>query len=164
MFVIRQAEKKDLFQIRKLIKEVGLRDRGIEQHLQHFFIAEVPAENKGEVSPMVGVVGMEVYPPYGLIRSFVLERAPWNSKVGINMIQVLLSYAEKWDYPIYTYWPDNQPVFLPSSALSKPDRRTFRNSFINRNTLSNPCLRDNRWFIPSGNSLCLIENRFRFIS
>lgn len=95
MFVIRQAEKKDLFQIRKLIKEVGLRDRGIEQHLQHFFIAEVPAENKGEVSPMVGVVGMEVYPPYGLIRSFVLERAPWNSKVGINMIQVLLSYAEK---------------------------------------------------------------------
>ncbi|MGA8942642.1 MAG: GNAT family N-acetyltransferase [Thermoactinomyces sp.] len=95
MFVIRQAEKKDLFQIRKLIKEVGLRDRGIEQHLQHFFIAEIPSQNKGEVSPMVGVVGMEVYPPYGLIRSFVLERAPWNSKVGVDMIRELLLYAEK---------------------------------------------------------------------
>ncbi|MBA4602945.1 GNAT family N-acetyltransferase [Thermoactinomyces mirandus] len=95
MFVIRQAEKKDLFQIRKLIKEVGLRDRGIEQHLHHFFIAEVPSVNEGKVSPMVGVVGMEVYPPYGLLRSFVLERAPWNSKVGMNMIRILLSYAEK---------------------------------------------------------------------
>ncbi len=95
MFVIRQAEKKDLFQIKKLIKEVGLRDKGIEQHLHHFFVAEIPSEDKEEVKPMVGVVGMEVYPPYGLIRSFVLERAPWNSRVGINMIQVLLSYAEE---------------------------------------------------------------------
>jgi len=95
MFVIRQAEKKDLFQIRKLLKEVGLSDRGIEEHLHHFFIAEIPAEKEGEVSPLVGMVGMEVYPPYGLIRSFVLERAPWNSKVGVNMIQVIISYAEQ---------------------------------------------------------------------
>ncbi|MBA4548124.1 hypothetical protein H1R82_01455 [Thermoactinomyces intermedius] len=95
MFVIRQAEKKDLFQIRKLLKEVGLNDRGIEEHLDHFFIAELPAGGKGDVSQMVGIVGMEVYPPYGLIRSFVLERAPWNSKVGVHMIQVILSYAEQ---------------------------------------------------------------------
>lgn len=95
MFVIRQAEKKDLFQIRKLLKEVGLSDRGIEEHLHHFFIAELPPEKEGGVSPMVGMVGMEVYPPYGLIRSFVLERAPWNSKVGVNMIQVIISYAEQ---------------------------------------------------------------------
>ena len=47
MFIIRQAEKKDLFQIRKLLKEVGLNDRGIEEHLDHFFIAELPGGGKG---------------------------------------------------------------------------------------------------------------------
>jgi amino-acid N-acetyltransferase len=93
MFVIRRAEEKDLFRVRRLIKDAGLNDKGIEKHLSHFFVAET-AEGE-EMSQMIGVVGMEVHGPYGLLRSFVLERASWNPKVGLNMIGILLSYAKK---------------------------------------------------------------------
>ncbi|MFC7440076.1 GNAT family N-acetyltransferase [Laceyella putida] len=94
MFVIRRAIERDVFQVRKLLKEAGLNDKGINDHIEHFFVVEMPAE-EGMTAQLVGAVGMEVYKPYGLLRSFVLERAPWNTKVGMNMIQILLSYAGK---------------------------------------------------------------------
>lgn len=94
MFVIRRAIERDVFQVRKLLKEAGLNDKGIEEHIDHFFVVEIPTE-KGTTAQLVGAVGMEVYRPYGLLRSFVLERAPWNAKVGMNMIQTLLSYASQ---------------------------------------------------------------------
>jgi amino-acid N-acetyltransferase len=94
MFVIRRAGEHDLFRIRRLIKDAGLNDKGIESHLLHFFVVETA--NDDEESPqMVGVVGMEVHGSIGLLRSFVLERASWNGKVGVNMMEILLAYAAK---------------------------------------------------------------------
>ncbi|AUS10227.1 hypothetical protein C1X05_16220 [Laceyella sacchari] len=94
MFVIRRAIERDVFQVRKLLREAGLNDRGIDEHIDHFFVVEMPTD-EGETPQLAGAVGMEVHGKYGLLRSFVLERAPWNTKVGMNMIQILLSYASK---------------------------------------------------------------------
>ncbi|MBA4495943.1 GNAT family N-acetyltransferase [Paenactinomyces guangxiensis] len=92
MFVIRRAAKRDIFQVRKLLNEAGLNDRGVDKHLEHFFVVESPGEN-GSAARITGAVGMEVYRPCGLLRSFVLERASWNPKVGLQLIQILLAYA-----------------------------------------------------------------------
>jgi N-acetylglutamate synthase-like GNAT family acetyltransferase len=92
MFVIRRAAKQDLFQMRRLLNEAGLNDHGIEDHLRHFFVVESPGE-KENPPQIVGAIGMEVYRPYGLLRSFVLKRASWNPGIGVKLIHILLSYA-----------------------------------------------------------------------
>lgn len=92
MFVIRRAAERDLFQMRRLLIEAGLNDHGIEDHLQHFFVVESPGE-KEKPPQIVGAIGMEVYNPYGLLRSFVLKRASWNPGIGVKLIHILLSYA-----------------------------------------------------------------------
>ncbi|SEM80294.1 GNAT family N-acetyltransferase [Lihuaxuella thermophila] len=92
MFVIRRAAERDLFQMRRLLNETGLNDHGMEDHLRHFFVVERPG---GEEEPpeIVGAIGMEVYHPFGLLRSFVLKRASWNPAIGVKLIHILLSYA-----------------------------------------------------------------------
>jgi len=92
MHIIRKAVEQDLFQVRKLIKEAGLHDQGVEEHLEHFFVVEDRSESE-DPPRLVGAVGMEVHEPYGLLRSFVLKRASWNKKVGVRMIEILLNHA-----------------------------------------------------------------------
>jgi N-acetylglutamate synthase-like GNAT family acetyltransferase len=92
MFIIRRVVERDLTPVRQLLREAQLNDQGVEDHLEHFFVVEYPGEKK-EDQALVGAVGMEVYKPYGLLRSFVLERSSWNLKIGLQMIQILLSYA-----------------------------------------------------------------------
>ncbi|WP_124728503.1 GNAT family N-acetyltransferase [Staphylospora marina] len=93
LFLVRRASEEDLFRVRRLLKEAGLNDRGIEPHIRHFFVVERP-ETEG-VPEMVGAVGMEVYGEFGLIRSFVLKRGPWNGKVGVQMMKFLMEYAKE---------------------------------------------------------------------
>lgn len=89
MFMIRHAVGQDLARVKELIQSAGMNDQGIDEGLQHFFIAENPAQEP----VLVGAVGMEVYAPYGLLRSFVLERGMTNLRVGLQMMQILLAYA-----------------------------------------------------------------------
>jgi amino-acid N-acetyltransferase len=95
MFAIRQAEEKDVFQIKRLLKDAGVNDKGVEDFIEHFFVVEEVDNEDADVSQMVGAVDMEVYEEYGLLRSFVLQRASWNPKVGLQLIEILLSYAQK---------------------------------------------------------------------
>ncbi|MBD1372117.1 hypothetical protein IC620_07050 [Hazenella sp. IB182357] len=100
MFTIRKAKETDIFSVRRMLKEANINDMGIDQHIQHFFVVEVHAEEvDGEdvKAQMVGAVGMEVYKPYGLLRSFVLDRASWKSEIGLKMVEILLMYAEDKD-------------------------------------------------------------------
>ncbi|RAL23328.1 GNAT family N-acetyltransferase [Thermoflavimicrobium daqui] len=93
MFLIRRAQISDLYSVKRLLQQAKLNDQGIDQHLEHFFIVEQTDEEE-ETGLVVGAIGMEVYNPYGLLRSFVLARASWNGKVGIHLIKILLAYAE----------------------------------------------------------------------
>lgn len=95
MFAIRQAMEKDVFQIKRLLRDANVNEKGVEESIQHFFIVEERDENDGNVSQMVGAVGMEMHGKYGLLRSFVLQRATWNPRVGLQLIEILLSYAVK---------------------------------------------------------------------
>jgi amino-acid N-acetyltransferase len=95
MLIIRRAVQQDLTPIRKLLQNMELHDQGMEDHLSHFFVAEYLGEHSANpYQPLIGVMGMEVYAPYALLRSFVVERTSWNRKVGLQMMQILLSYAD----------------------------------------------------------------------
>lgn len=95
MFAIRQATEKDIFQIKRLLRDANVNEKGVEESVQHFFVVEEINEEDVGVSQMVGAVGMEVHGQYGLLRSFVLQRANWNPRVGLQLIDILLSYAVK---------------------------------------------------------------------
>lgn len=95
MFAIRQAREKDIFQIKRLLRDAGVNEKGVEESVQHFFVVEEMDEQDTGISQLVGAVGMEVHEPYGLLRSFVLQRATWNPKIGLQLIEILLSYALK---------------------------------------------------------------------
>jgi amino-acid N-acetyltransferase len=91
--VVRKAKSSDIELVRQLLQEASLNDQGIDEHVEHFFVVEQTGEDEIP-QKIVGAIGMEVYPPYGLLRSFVLERSSWNAKLGIQLIQIILSYAE----------------------------------------------------------------------
>jgi amino-acid N-acetyltransferase len=92
MFIIRRAMQRDVTSIKQLLGKMELQDQGMEDHLSHFFVVEYLGKNSSN-PPLLGVMGMEVYEPYALLRSFVVERSSWNLKIGLQMIQILLSYA-----------------------------------------------------------------------
>ena len=72
-----------------------MNERGVEESVEHFFVVEEIDEQDAGISQLVGAVGMEVHEPYGLLRSFVLQGATWNPKIGLQLIEILLSYALK---------------------------------------------------------------------
>ncbi|TCS95576.1 GNAT family N-acetyltransferase [Hazenella coriacea] len=90
MLVIRKANREDLKGIQQLLVESGLYHHDLSEHLQHFLVVE-----SSEGCEILGVAGMEVYHPYGLLRSFVLKREIWKPQIGLQLIQMLLMQAEK---------------------------------------------------------------------
>jgi amino-acid N-acetyltransferase len=111
MFIIRRAVEQDLSSIKQLLHKMELNDQGMEEHLSHFFVVEYLEEAR-EDQPLIGVMGMEVYEPYALLRSFVLERASWNLKIGLQMMQILLSYAGHLQLShVYLLAGDSSPFF-----------------------------------------------------
>jgi amino-acid N-acetyltransferase len=112
MFIIRRAVEQDLTSIRQLLQKMEVNDEGMEDHLSHFFVVEYLSEQQREDQPLMGVMGMEVYEPYALLRSFVLERASWNLKIGLQMMQILLSYAGHLQLShVYLLAGDSLPFF-----------------------------------------------------
>lgn len=117
MFMIRRAVEKDLFQVKRLLREAEMNDKGLEEHLAHFFVVETVAES-GNHAKIVGACGMEVYEPYGLLRSFVLERASWNSRVGLQLVHILLSYAGHLDLSHVYLVAGSTPAFFEQIGFS----------------------------------------------
>ncbi|SFI66973.1 GNAT family N-acetyltransferase [Thermoflavimicrobium dichotomicum] len=93
MFLIRRAQASDLHSVRHLLKRSKIKDQGIDQHLEHFFLVEQASEGEEHVK-IVGMIGLEVYKPYGLLSSFILAKASWSAKIGIHLIKIILTYAE----------------------------------------------------------------------
>jgi amino-acid N-acetyltransferase len=68
---------------------------------------------------LVGTVGIEVYPPYGLLRSFVLKKEVCNLKISLQMIEILLQYAASLALKeVYLFAKETSP-FLMQMGFSK---------------------------------------------
>lgn len=90
ILVIRRANQQDLEGIKQLLMDSGLYHQDLVEHLQHFLVIESSDEER----QILGVAGMEVYPPYGLLRSFVLKQGSWSPQMGLQLLQMLLVHAE----------------------------------------------------------------------
>lgn len=111
MQIVRKATEADLSYIKQLIQEAGLDDAGVEKGLEHFFVVEDVCE-WSDSPHLVGTVGMEVYPPYGLLRSFVLKKEAWNVKISLRMMEILLRYASDLSLKkVYLFARETTPFF-----------------------------------------------------
>lgn len=126
MHIVRKATLNDLYSIKQMIQEAGIDDSGVEQGLKHFFVIE-DVSKEGDSPFLVGTVGLEVYPPYGLLRSFVLKKEAWNVKVYLRMMEVVLTYASNLSLKqIYLFAKEASPLleqlgFLEISPKELPD-------------------------------------------
>lgn len=93
MVIVRRAKPEDQGEIERLLREANLDDDGVDEHLEHFFVVEIPPD-EDEMAQMVGAAGMEIYDTCALLRSLVVARASWNGEVSWQLMQILLSYAE----------------------------------------------------------------------
>ncbi|SDY41110.1 GNAT family N-acetyltransferase [Thermoactinomyces sp. DSM 45892] len=96
MVIVRRAKPEDQGEIERLLREASLDDDGVDKHLEHFFVVEIPPADD-ETAQMVGAAGMEIYESCALLRSLVVARASWNGEVSWKLMQILLSYAEHLD-------------------------------------------------------------------
>ncbi|NEU30416.1 hypothetical protein GN156_06425 [bacterium LRH843] len=87
--IVRKAEEKDLLLIQRLVAKAGLREDGIEHHIDRFLVV------KDEDDQLIGTVGLEKYKSDGLLRSLVLTSAVWTPRLSLEFLQLALSYAEE---------------------------------------------------------------------
>ncbi|THU39330.1 GNAT family N-acetyltransferase [Niastella caeni] len=81
-----QANQTHRLAIIELLKGEKLPVEDLPGNLDHFFVAL----NGGEV---VGAIGLEHYPPFGLLRSMVVRKDHRNQKVAAALVEILEKHA-----------------------------------------------------------------------
>lgn len=85
---IRPAAAEDLQDVKTLLSECDLPVDGLEQQFEGSYCV---AERHGEI---VGVGGVEVYNPYGLLRSVAVSPARQRQSIGKAVIKDRLTWAK----------------------------------------------------------------------
>lgn len=83
---VKFAEPSDEEAIKNLLKEADLPHQDIANHLHHFLLAK--RENH-----LIGVVGLEVYGEFGLLRSLAVAEPHRGKGVGKRLYENLMAYA-----------------------------------------------------------------------
>ncbi|MBP1934009.1 GNAT family N-acetyltransferase [Ammoniphilus resinae] len=87
--IIRLATSGDLYDIVKLLAKGKLNHEGIAPHVEQFLVVEKDGE-------IVGTAGWEkIGQDYGLLRSLALDASVWNTKIVLDLLQILLKSAEE---------------------------------------------------------------------
>jgi amino-acid N-acetyltransferase len=85
---IRAAQAGDLAAVRKLLREAKLHVEGLEtQFGGHYAVAELAGK-------LIGVMGIEVYGRYGLLRSAVVAPAHRGTGVGVRLTRERTAWAD----------------------------------------------------------------------
>ncbi|RXJ02712.1 hypothetical protein DS745_05205 [Anaerobacillus alkaliphilus] len=104
--VIRIATEKDLLPIQHLLAKANLSERGIEQNIDNFLVVEDPDKK------VIGTVGIEPIGKDGLLRSLVMASESWNAKVGLDFIELAVSYGKQKGYEkLYLLTNSSLPFF-----------------------------------------------------
>lgn len=104
--VIRIATETDILPVQRLLIKAGLTERGIEQNITNFLVAESPDKQ------IIGTVGIEPVGQDALLRSLVFSSESWNAKIGLNFIELALSYGKQKNYSkIYLLTNSSLPFF-----------------------------------------------------
>jgi amino-acid N-acetyltransferase len=86
---IRRARGEDLRAVLALLEENDLPAEGATEHLGSFFVAE---DERGAI---IGVIGLEAYPPMGLLRSLAVERDHRGRGIAAALCERLLRHARE---------------------------------------------------------------------
>ena len=81
-----QANQTHRQAIIKLLKAEKLPVDDLPDNLDHFFVASIDDE-------IIGAIGLELYPPFGLLRSMMVQKDHRNQKVAEALVQTLEKHA-----------------------------------------------------------------------
>jgi amino-acid N-acetyltransferase len=84
---VRSAKNEDLRPVLALLEESGLPTEGAAEHLGSFFVAE------NEEGAITGVIGLEAYPPVGLLRSLAVRKSDRGQGTAASLCELLLRRA-----------------------------------------------------------------------
>ncbi|MDJ1470459.1 arsenic resistance N-acetyltransferase ArsN2 [Cytophagaceae bacterium NT2B1] len=87
---IKRIESGDLENITQLLTDAHLPISDLPSGLPHFFKA-IP-DKGGQIA---GIVGLELYGPYALLRSLVVDSSFTNKKIGYQLVQHAQKYASE---------------------------------------------------------------------
>lgn len=104
--VIRVASETDILEIQHLLVKAGIAERGLEQNIKNFIVAE------SQHKKIVGTVGLEPVEDDAFLRSLVFSSESWNAKIGLDFIELALSYGKQQNYSnIYLLTNSSIPFF-----------------------------------------------------
>jgi amino-acid N-acetyltransferase len=81
-----QANQTHRSAIIELLKNEKLPVADLPGNLDHFFVAVIDNE-------IIGAIGLEHYPPFGLLRSMVVRKDHRNQKVAAELVETLEQHA-----------------------------------------------------------------------
>lgn len=83
---ILQSQKKYSYKVKTLLKNSDLPCEDIDEHIEHFLLAEMDNE-------IIGAIGLEKFSQSALLRSFVVDRPYRKSGIGKILLCSLLEDA-----------------------------------------------------------------------
>lgn len=87
-FEIRSARPEELPDLYRLLDISGLPAAGVEEHFPNYLVAEADQHP-------VGVVGLEVYGPVGLLRSLAVDPTQQGRGIGDALVRAVLEKARE---------------------------------------------------------------------
>jgi amino-acid N-acetyltransferase len=87
-FQIRKATSDDLHAIRQLLDAHQLMSDDVDQHVQHFLVAEIDGV-------IAGTIGMEFYETTGLLRSAAVSTEYQHQGIGGRLLSSINGYAKE---------------------------------------------------------------------
>jgi len=106
--------------------------KGVEASLSHFIVKK--AENG-----IIGVAGMELYPPDGLLRSVAVEQSKRHSGIGADLCADLFEKAGLWGISNVYLLTTTALGFFHKLGFEKTDRDSTPKSIQLTEEFSNLC-------------------------
>ena len=106
--------------------------KGVEESLGHFIV-------KKAEDGIIGVAGMELYPPDGLLRSVAVEQSKRHSGIGAELCADLLEKARLWGISNVYLLTTTAADFFHKLGFEKIDRDNAPKSIQLTEEFSNLC-------------------------
>jgi amino-acid N-acetyltransferase len=85
---IRPVRRDELLPLLDLLEQSGLPIAGVSEHLMNFLVAT-------KSDRIVGMVGLEIYGPVGLLRSLAVEPGDMGAGIGAGLVNAVLEKAAR---------------------------------------------------------------------
>lgn len=130
---IRPAKSQDLIHVLEIVRRNNLPTEGINDHFSNYLVAVQGTMEPGIIVPeafldrftVIGSIGLELYPPIGLLRSLAVVPEHHCQGVGTQLVRSLLEHAQRLGIQSVVLLTTTAAAFFERFGFARVERETI---------------------------------------